>query len=409
VPRPKLGPLPPLKPAAVAVPEPKSEVDEHPVFPRPTLEATLPERRKAGALVGAFAAVVSTPEVGVADALAAVAHGWYVGINHVSVGPLRMSELHSKAAVGAVTPDSLVWRDGFENWQPLRTFPELLAVVDEARATSPHATVRASATVPASILPGPGDLSGLAPVVSPAPEKSALADAEAAGVPRPSRHPVAAWLAVAVALLFGLTIGFVAFSSKEPPRTVVKYVEREKVAAASSGEAPIAAAAGAGEKADPAAATRAAGRGTGAVARAADPAQADAGGLKGLAGLAGLAGLPKGPSGPGGGSEDSAGSSGQPLDSGQVQRTVSRYTGSVKRSCWQPALDTRDEKAPTTARVMVSIQVAPDGSVSSATSSGDPRGYRGLATCITSRVRAWKFPASSGTTTVNVPFVFAAQ
>ena len=88
---------------------------------------------------------------------------------------------------------------------------------------------------------------------------------------------------------------------------------------------------------------------------------------------------------------------------------MARYTGSVKRACWQPALDTRDKDAPTTARVNVAITVLPSGSVSNAAVNGDPKGYRGLSQCISSRVRGWQFPPSGDTTTVNVPFVFAAQ
>ena len=98
------------------------------------------------------------------------------------------------------------------------------------------------------------------------------------------------------------------------------------------------------------------------------------------------------------------------LDGAQIQSTVARYTGSVKRACWQPALDTRDKDAPTTARVNVAITVLPSGSVSNAVvNGGDPKGYRGLSQCISSRVRGWQFPPSGDTTTVNVPFVFAAQ
>jgi hypothetical protein len=81
----------------------------------------------------------------------------------------------------------------------------------------------------------------------------------------------------------------------------------------------------------------------------------------------------------------------------------------VKRSCWQPALDTRDKDAPTSARVNVTITVAPSGSVQDVSTSGDPRGYPGLASCIAGRVRGWQFPAASASTTLNVPFVFAAQ
>ena len=39
----------------------------------------------------------------------------------------------------------------------------------------------------------------------------------------------------------------------------------------------------------------------------------------------------------------------------------------------------------------------------------DHAAVHGLAGCIASRVRGWQFPAAGGPTTVNVPFVFAAQ
>jgi predicted Zn finger-like uncharacterized protein len=100
---------------------------------------------------------------------------------------------------------------------------------------------------------------------------------------------------------------------------------------------------------------------------------------------------------------------GTELGAGQLQSTVAKYTGGVKRSCWQPALDTRDKDAPTSARVNVTITVAPSGNVQDVSTSGDPRGYPGLASCIAGRVRGWQFPAASASTTLNVPFVFAAQ
>ena len=103
------------------------------------------------------------------------------------------------------------------------------------------------------------------------------------------------------------------------------------------------------------------------------------------------------------------GCGGSQLDGGQIQSTVARYTGSVKRRCWQPALDARAKDAPMTAKVTVTITVGGTGTVQNATTSGDPRGYSGLANCIASSVRSWQFPASGGTTIANVPFVFAGQ
>jgi membrane protein involved in colicin uptake len=237
-----------------------------------------------------------------------------------------------------------------------------------------------------------------------------------AAVPRRGRSPKAAWLAVVVALVFGLTVGFVMFGGKGTVETVVKYVEvpaKDEQRAAgeqakkASDESDEDEAEGEEQKVAAKGTRRVAKGGKAAPAAAAGDKDTNAsgGGLKGLRALGGVQSGPKKATG----ETSQASTSGRPLDSGQVQRTVARYTGSVKRSCWQPALSARDKNAPSTARVSVSIQVAPAGNVQSATSSGDPRGYRGLASCITSRVRAWRFPASSGETTVNVPFVFAAQ
>jgi len=97
------------------------------------------------------------------------------------------------------------------------------------------------------------------------------------------------------------------------------------------------------------------------------------------------------------------------LSSERVQAAVARYTPSVKRACWQSALDTRERDAPTTARVNVTIVVLPSGAVQTATAGDEPRGYQGLTACVTARVRGWQFPAAGGTTTIHVPFVFAAQ
>ena len=235
-------------------------------------------------------------------------------------------------------------------------------------------------------------------------------DFEAAGVPKRTGTSPAAWIAVAIALMFGLTIGFVLFKSSTKTIEVVKYVDRP-VPGASSGAV---AAPGASAVADD---TTAAGDAKNPVKHVAGPAKstgstAAAESDKGITGLKGLSGLSS--LGPSRGPEGSSGPSGAvagtgQLDGAQIQSTVARYTGSVKRACWQPALDTRDKDAPTTARVNVAITVQPSGSVSNAAVNGDPKGYRGLSQCISSRVRGWQFPPSGDTTTVNVPFVFAAQ
>ncbi len=387
-------------------------------------------RRSGEALVEAFTSAVGASSNTVSDQL--VGDEWYVGINDAPVGPIPLSELRARATQGQVTIDSLVWRDGFEDWKPLRSFPELLAVVEEAISS-----IQASgAPLAASGLQSLG-IAATGSIVSPVGTSPNLG-ASTGGVARPQqdlgavflhvttpqlspeeiaaatgtslrRSPKGAWIAVAGALALGLAIGFV-FFKQAPAAPEIKYVEVARsgptqvsalpTSAAAPQDSPVVAAVEE-IKGSPRKAAANEAKPTGESV----PNSVQSNGLKGLSGLRAL-----GPqSGPSDSKSTVGSSSGQTLDSATLQKNVSRYTPSVKRSCWQPALDSRAPDAPTTARVSVKIDISPSGSVSDVSSSGEPRGYRGLATCIESRVRNWSFPPSSGATTVNVPFVFAAQ
>jgi hypothetical protein len=371
----------------------------------------------AGALAGAFSqafgggAGAQAPEA--EHHLAMPGDEWFVGINGVPVGPIRLSELRSKAASGAVTKESLVWRDGFEDWRPLKTYPELLAIVEEGVSSA-----RASLTpfIPlASEDRSPTATPGIVAATERLPQPSLSAatgtamvtdDLSAFVPPRRGTSPMV-WVAMVIAIGLGLTLGFVIFGGQKPPETriVEKIVEKE--VPAKDTQAPVAANEQPGETAaaDPQA-PRKTGTGAGkSPATTATPEDKPNTGLKGLNGLSGL-----GPSsGPNTAGPSGAATGGGQLDGGQIQSTVSRYTGSVKRRCWQPALDARAKDAPMTAKVTVTITVMGTGSVQNATTTGDPRGYSGLANCIASSVRSWQFPASGGTTIANVPFVFAGQ
>jgi len=367
---------------------------------------------KGGALADAFGALVGgSPAAGASTVVGMPADEWFVGINDVPVGPIRLGEIRKRAMLGAVTPDTMVWRDGLEAWRPLKTFPELLAVLEESVSS-----VRAA---PVPLRPSAGE--------GPLPKSDAdsfAAVGAAGGITGPAvvtddivagggraRLPVFVWIAMAVAVGFGVTIGFVLWSSQKPPETIVKYVEVPAKEAATPAAAIDPQAVDPTGPAGSAAAAKAhAATGSGKVSgtKASDGDKpSTATGLSGLKGLSGLG--PSGPGVTGSGPGSAPASGGGQLDAAQTQSTVARYTGSVKRSCWQPALDARDPSAPTSARVMVSITVGPSGSVQNVSTNGDPRGYPGLAPCIAGRVRAWQFPATGGTTTVNVPFVFAAQ
>jgi outer membrane biosynthesis protein TonB len=121
--------------------------------------------------------------------------------------------------------------------------------------------------------------------------------------------------------------------------------------------------------------------------------------------LTGLNGLVGGPSGPSGGS--STGGGGGQLAAADVERVVQSHRAFVKRQCWDTALSTRSSGTPSSARVVVTVIVARDGSVQNVSASGGDT-YPGLASCVQGNVKSWKFPPSEGGT-VAVPFVFAAQ
>ena len=62
---------------------------------------------------------------------------WHVSINDVPVGPIRLEEMAQKIDAQAVSEYSLVWRDGFEEWRPLATVPELMNLLHERRLSGP--------------------------------------------------------------------------------------------------------------------------------------------------------------------------------------------------------------------------------------------------------------------------------
>jgi hypothetical protein len=97
------------------------------------------------------------------------------------------------------------------------------------------------------------------------------------------------------------------------------------------------------------------------------------------------------------------------LSQGEMNGVVAQNQPRVRRKCWQPALDGAPANGPKSARVMVNMTIAPSGNVESASASGAEREFPGLASCIAGMVKGWRFPASSSSTTVNVPFVFAGQ
>src|SRR5262245_12606860 len=45
---------------------------------------------------------------------------WFYALGGQQQGPVDDGQLDALAAAGTITPDTLVWREGMANWQPLR-------------------------------------------------------------------------------------------------------------------------------------------------------------------------------------------------------------------------------------------------------------------------------------------------
>ena len=74
----------------------------------------------------------SSPRVGKIDKAE-----WHVSVNDVPIGPIRLEEMAHKVDAGAVNEYSLVWREGFDEWRPLATVPELMSLLYERRSSGP--------------------------------------------------------------------------------------------------------------------------------------------------------------------------------------------------------------------------------------------------------------------------------
>ena len=149
---PRATPQAPRAPAApVAKPAaPKGALATSLASARPPAQS-----RAEGPLASAFQKSVQQKDDDAAMLDLHTASEWYVAINGVPVGPIRVGELKRKAASGGITEDSLCWQEGMEEWRPVRSVTELAALLREVAAagrpslvTPPVADVRPSMSPP---------------------------------------------------------------------------------------------------------------------------------------------------------------------------------------------------------------------------------------------------------------------
>jgi len=68
---------------------------------------------------------------------APVFDAWHVAINEVPVGPMRREDVARRIASGAIGSDSLAWREGLDDWLPVRQIPELAALLGTSMPAPP--------------------------------------------------------------------------------------------------------------------------------------------------------------------------------------------------------------------------------------------------------------------------------
>lgn len=457
-----------------------------------------------GALAGAFQRQVQDAPASMAPPAQAthavelsVTDEWYVAINGVPVGPVRISELRRKAGAGAVNEDSLCWQEGLEEWRPIRSIPELAALVREAmqgnrpslvapepQRVTPTAPPRppaparpaapaapsppkvsepprpaapparsnvvpfrapaieeaspvasplgggaAAARAPApSFTPAPSPSAAIAPTIdpfalnpvvpTPAPAPTidpfAVPPAPAAAAPAAALPtspsippgympmdqkrgvPLWFWPILLLALGFGGTVAFLVFRPQPQPAPVVIQMAPTATATATTpSEVPPPP-----PSAEASAAPTEAPKKTGPVAAGPRPV-APATPEKKTADISGLLGGTGGPSAGGGGGPSAAGGGG--FDQAAVERVVANHRAGVKRTCWE-RVSGPDQKS--SVNVTVNATVAPNGSVSSTSSSGDDPM---VAKCIENQVRTWQFPAPGESKQIALPFKFVRQ
>jgi hypothetical protein len=226
--------------------------------------------------------------------------------------------------------------------------------------------------------------------------------------PRRRMHPMA-YALIAMAAVFGGVAAFVLLSPKPPPPA-------PQIVVLQQGPAPVAVAQGpqadgdAGvveiQVGDPAAVQVRSNPGGPWPVRSADPrapaAPLDTSGFGSPSTASGT--TPVGPS------TSTAPPSGLgQLTQGEISGVVESNRAGIRKRCWQPALDARPKGGPSNARVSASLVIGPSGSVESVSAGGAESTFPGLSSCIAGRIKSWKFPPSSGSSPVNVPFFFAEQ
>ena len=122
-----------------AGPAPRGKLSSRPMSQAPAAPRV---PQKPGALGADFRRQVatSTSEPPAAKANASIDQ-WHVAINDVPVGPMKRDELQKKISSGLVSGESLGWREGYDDWRPLKEIAELAPMLRRSLPPTPKASL----------------------------------------------------------------------------------------------------------------------------------------------------------------------------------------------------------------------------------------------------------------------------
>jgi len=447
---PSAGDVPPAPPRPSTKPTSPRSTALAASFTSPRPAAPKPER-PPGALAGAFKSNVQREEEGSAPfdmSELSPSDDWYVAINGVPVGPIRISEVRRKASLGAVTEDSLVWQEGLDEWRPLRSFPELAVIVrgalagaristpppPEARgsaqppsrassrpvpSSSPHRATSARAGLLATPPPPRSNVVALTsrlataerleapiPKATPSaavadaiavPSSGAGSQATASSPPSPGRRPIP-WIPIAMVVLagaFGITFAIEIARQRSAPAPIAQapapIVVQVPVSPTPSAAAPQQSI----EFGAPSPSTNLQGKVVTGGGPKAVPSTTSSGRSLDLSGISHNTPVP----GEDLGNETKA--PGQCFSEGQVQQVIGLHQVGVRRACWE-----RNSTTKLTVNVAVALTIGPEGSAQGVTATGDDPS---VAKCIENDVRGWRFPAMGCSQKTGFSFKFVRQ
>ena len=339
---------------------------------------------------------------------------WHVAIDDAPVGPMRREEVARRLASGGIASDSLAWREGLDDWMPIRAIPELAVLCPQ----NPHAPP------PIGMPPAPiGGRAGAGAAYAiddwaPVAERSQQfmtqvheSSSPGQAPPRGPSMPMMFALACGFAFLMSLLTIFGARWLREQPQAAASPAASAPVAAAAPPSSAANGNAGSGDsdmtiglaetvQNSPGGRPKASGAGlvaTGKPKKELTAAQKEMLARMGGSESASLGALQRKGDQPAPGPGRAAGS----LTAEQLNGVVQRGKKNLQR-CYESAM--RGAGSDNTIRLDVELTVSPNGNVTNVSIKG--QGLPGMSECISRTVRMWRFPNAGEASATAFPLLF---